>query len=276
MELDYSFIQEIPFDVYLEDTYQGQYLSSHFLADFRNCPLLYHQKLTGEILTDDTSAFQIGRATHALVLGGQEAFDEEYLVSSGPINPKTGEPYGKLTKAYRDWAAEQTKKIILANEFDFMLKLQEAVWSHPKAAELLDGCVCEGTIRAEYMGERVQIRMDAFNPASRAIIDLKTCDNLDFFRNDCLKYGYAEQMAFYREVFRIASGGYVASAWLIAVEKRVPYRCGVWKITPKVLDRAQAVNEQALVELKMCRDQDVWPTRYEDVRELDVSAEPRF
>lgn len=254
---DYPFIQAIPFDVYLEDAYQGLYLTSHFLSDFRLCPLLYRQKLNGEVIIDDTAAFQIGRATHALVLGGQDAFDEEYLVSAGPINPKTGEPFGKLTKAYKDWAATQTKKIILTNEFDFMSKLQEAVWAHPKAAELLDGCVCEGVVRTEYLGENVQIRMDAFNPNLKAIIDLKTCDNLDFFTNDCFKYGYAEQMAFYRDVFKAASGGIDTTAWLIAVEKRIPYRCGVWQVSDEMLAQAGKANECAIEELKSCREQDV-------------------
>ena len=267
---DYPFIQAIPFDVYLEDAYQGLYLTSHFLSDFRLCPLLYRQKLNGEVIIDDTAAFQIGRATHALVLGGQDAFDEEYLVSAGPINPKTGEPFGKLTKAYKDWAATQTKKIILTNEFDFMAKLQEAVWAHPKAAELLDGCVCEGVVRTEYLGENVQIRMDAFNPNLKAIIDLKTCDNLDFFTNDCFKYGYAEQMAFYRDVFKAASGGIDTTAWLIAVEKRIPYRCGVWQVSDEMLAQAGKANECAIEELKSCREQDVWPTRYEETRVLDV------
>ena len=267
---DYPFIQAIPFDVYLEDAYQGLYLTSHFLSDFRLCPLLYRQKLNGEVIIDDTAAFQIGRATHALVLGGQDAFDEEYLVSAGPINPKTGEPFGKLTKAYKDWAATQTKKIILANEFDFMTRLQEAVWAHPKAAELLDGCVCEGVVRTEYLGENVQIRMDAFNPNLKAIIDLKTCDNLDFFTNDCFKYGYAEQMAFYRDVFKAASGGIDTTAWLIAVEKRIPYRCGVWQVSDEMLAQAGKANECAIEELKSCREQDVWPTRYEETRVLDV------
>lgn len=266
---DYPFLQDIPFDVYLEDAYQGLYLTSHFLADFRQCPLLYRQKLNGEVQTDDTAAYQLGRATHALILGGQDVFDEEYLVSAGPINPKTGEPYGKLTKAYKDWAAAQTKKIILTNEFDFMQRLQESVWAHPKAAELLDECVREATVRTEYMGEKVQIRMNAFNPTLNAVIDLKTCDNLDYFTNDCFRYGYAEQMAFYHDVFATASGGVDLSAWLIAVEKRAPFRCGVWQVAANALARAKEINERAIAELQDCRRQDVWPTRYEEVRILD-------
>lgn len=267
--MDFSFIQNVPFNEYTQVAQQGQYLTSHFLADFRQCPLLYWQKLNGAAVIDDTTAFQIGRAAHSLVLGGKEAFDAEYLVSSGPINPKTGEPYGKQTKAFKDWAAEQEKVIITESEFDFLQQLQNSVWNHAKAMELLNGCYREGTVRSEYLGEPVQIRMDAFNPSNLTITDLKTCDNLDYFKNDCFKYGYAEQMAFYQEVFSLASGGVRPSVWLIAVEKRLPYRCGVWQISDALLEQAKANNERGIEELKACREQNVWPTRYEDVRTLE-------
>lgn len=48
---------------------------------------------------------------HCLILEGQAAFDEQYLVAGGPVNPKTGEPYGKATKAYAEWIAAQTREI---------------------------------------------------------------------------------------------------------------------------------------------------------------------
>lgn len=267
---DTTFIQNIPFDAYFADSMSGLYLTSHSLYDFRTCPLLYRQKMDGDAVIEDTAAFQTGRAVHSLVLGGQEAFDAEYLVSAGPINPKTGEPFGKLTKAFKDWASEQTKKIVLANEYEFMVKLRDSVWSHPCAAELLDGCITEGTVRVTYNGEPVQARMDAINPNTDAVVDLKTCDNIDYFRNDCFRYGYADQMAFYQEVLRIASG-VSPSMWLVAVEKRVPYRCGVWRISDALLEKAKAANERGIEELKVCRANGVWPTRYEDIRVLDES-----
>lgn len=268
---DLSFIQNIPFREYLAETYNGHYLTSHFLSDFRNCPLLYKQKLCGDIVVEDTAAFQIGRATHSLVLRGQESFETEYLVSEGPINPKTGESYGKASKAYKEWASAQSKIVLSPVEFEFIRKLQLAVWAHHKAEELLTGSCSEATVRAEYCGEPVQIRMDAFNPSADAIIDLKTCDNLDYFRNDCFRFGYINQMSFYREVFRVASGGVDTSTWLIGVEKREPYRCGVWQLSGNVLDKAQAQNEMALAELKSCHESGVWPTRYEEVRVIDDS-----
>ena len=42
---------------------------------------------------------------------GREAFDGQFLVADGPVNPKTGEPFGKATKAYAEWLSSQTCEI---------------------------------------------------------------------------------------------------------------------------------------------------------------------
>jgi hypothetical protein len=39
-----------------------------------------------------------------------------------------------------------------------------------------------------------------------------------------------------------------------------------------MLAQAGKVNELAIEELKACREQDVWPTRYEEPRVLDVQS----
>ena len=59
--------------------------------------------MTGEIEPGDSSAYQTGRAVHTLIFEGRAKFDAEFLISDGPVNPKTGECFGKLTKAYKEW-----------------------------------------------------------------------------------------------------------------------------------------------------------------------------
>ena len=113
----YPFIVDIPADEYHADAQAGHFLSSHLLGDFRSCPQLYRKKLSGEIKPSDSSAYQIGRAVHTLILEGCSKFDEEYLISSGPTNPKTGETFGKTTKAYKEWLAAQRRPIVSSEEF---------------------------------------------------------------------------------------------------------------------------------------------------------------
>ena len=269
----YPFIVDIPADEYHEAARRGEFLSSHLLGDFRACPRLYRKKMSGEIEPTDTAAYQTGRALHTLILEGRAKFDEEYLISSGPTNPKTGEPFGKTTKAYREWLASQKRPIVSSEDFGWMLKLQQSVALHPVANALLEHGRTEGTVRIALNGEPCQIRMDWFNPdfeGKPVIVDLKTCDNLSFFERDARKYGYPEQLAFYREAFKAASGGVAPDTYIIGIEKREPYRCGVWKLTDGLLDQSAATNQMAMSLLKECRRRNEWPTGYEELRIFDM------
>ena len=270
----YPFLVDIPADAYHESARKGRYLSSHLLNDFRKAPRLYRKKMTGEIEPGDSAAYQMGRAVHPLILEGRGKFDEEFLISEGPINAKTGEPFGKLTKAYREWAAAQSLPVVSGAEFNFMTQLQRSVWLHPVAAELLAEGVSEQTVRTNYCGEMCQIRMDWFRDSYNGqpvICDLKTCENLDYFESDCRKYGYPHQMAFYKRVLETASDGELKpDVYFIAVEKREPYRCGVWKLTDALLESCAVSNERAIEELRECRMTNSWPTRTEDLQILDV------
>ena len=268
------FFADIPSEEYHQAARDGKFLSSHLLGDFRRSPRLYQKKLNGEIEPTESAALTVGRAVHTLILEGRAKFDEEFLVTDGPVNPKTGEPFGKLTKAYREWAAAQTKDVVSGADFAFMSNLQQSVWTHPVASTLLDVGIAEQTVRATYFGEPCQIRMDWFRADydGRPIIcDLKTCDTLDYFESDARRYGYPQQCAFYREVLRTASNGeVVADCYLVAIEKREPFRCGVWKLTDGILESCAVENGRAITELRECRRANAWPTRTEDLRILDV------
>lgn len=113
----------IPAEEYHTASRSGQYMSSHLLADFRE----YRRKTSGEIASADTQSLALGRAAHCLTLEGRAAFDEQYLVAGGPVNPKTGEPYVRATKAYADWLASQTKEIVSQKDFGFIVKLRKSV-----------------------------------------------------------------------------------------------------------------------------------------------------
>jgi len=268
------FFADIPAGEYHQAARDGKFLSSHLLGDFRKSPRLYHKKLNGEIEPTESAALATGRAVHTLILEGRSKFDEEFLVTDGPVNPKTGEPFGKTTKAYREWAASQTKDVVGGADFAFMLKLRESVWAHPVARELLDEGISEQTVRCNYCGEPCQIRMDWFRSAFSgrpAICDLKTAQDLTYFESDARRFGYPQQMSFYREVLRSASNGEVeADCYLIGVEKSEPMRCGVWKLTDGLLQACACENERAIAELRECRRANAWPTRTEDMRVFDL------
>ena len=259
-----DFIIREPAAQYHEQSRSGKFLSSHQLGDFRESPAFFHKKMQGEIVESESPAYALGRAAHCLILEGKEVFNWEYSITDGPINPKTGEPYGKTTKAYTEWKNRLDCEVVSTKDYGFITKLQASVLAHPVASELLANGVPEGVVRAEYCGMPCQIRMDWFN-SEFGIVDLKTCDQLKWFESDCRRYGYINQMAFYRAVLREACGQNFP-VHIIAVEKNEPYATGVWKLMEEVLDSAERINEAAIRRLSECYGTNTWPTGYEEVR----------
>lgn len=242
------------------------HLSSHALADFRKCPLLHWKKKQGLVPDEDRPAYVLGRAAHVLILEGRERFDAEYAVG-GPVNPSTRQPYGPRTKAYAEWAEAQGKPVLTDEQYALIVNLTTGVRSHALAVELLSSGVPEGVVRAEYCGLPCQGRIDYFHP-ERGLIDLKTCDDLTWFEADARRYGYAHQFAFYLSLVKQATGEEVP-VHVVAVEKKEPFRCGVWLVHEQALAAARADNEAAIERLKQCEASGAWPSGYEERRVFD-------
>lgn len=243
------------------------FLTSHRLADFRRNPLLFRKKELGLVHDEDRPAYQIGRAAHMLILEGRQVFGKRYAVG-GPVNPKTGEIFGERTKAYAEWTEAQGKPVLTNEQNALVEQMAASVKDHQHAAELLADGVAEGVVRMDYIGTPCQSRMDWVHP-ERGLVDLKTCDNLDWLEMDARGYGYTNQLAFYRSMLAALLGEAVP-VFIVAVEKREPFRTGVWRIDEGTLTRAQRENEAAIRRLLVCRERDEWPTGYEEIRVLDV------
>ena len=241
----------------------GEYLSSHLLAAFRRCPREYQMRVRGEITVPDSAALRFGRAFHCLALEGDEAFASEYLIG-GPINPKTGKPFGADTKAARAAEEESGKAIVEVEDYGTMCAMDGALREHAVAQSVLHGTIREAVFRTNLQGVKCQARCDAVSES--AIADLKTTDDIDSFERDAKKYGYLHQLAFYADVASFGNARSV-TCYLIACEKRAPYRVGVWEMLLTPIDSAAAENRSAIRRLKAMMPGDAsWPTGYEERR----------
>jgi len=193
--------------------------------------------------------------------------DRDGKPTKAPVNPRTGKPYGPTSDKYRAWASALQADVITSDMAARIEAMHGSVQSHEIASRLLASGVAEGVIRTEYCGVPCQIRMDFLNPAE-GLVDLKTCDDLTWFEHDARRYGYPYQLSFYRSVFTAAVGE-EPPVYLVAVEKKEPFRCGVWRVGDDVLGIAKSENEQAIERLKKCYAQDRWPTGYEEMRTFD-------
>ena len=268
---------------------RGGNVSSHGLTgDFKKSPALYHAKVTGEIKDIDRPAYKPGRAAHSLILEGRKQFEKDFCWNS-PVNEKTGKPFGPTSKPYLEWAEGETREIITPDQLKLVEAMEKSVRKHEQASYLLSNGIAEGVIRVDlpalslnplvstkFVPVPCQIRMDYFN-FEEGLVDLKTCDDIDYFEPDSRRYRYIHQLAFYRSVI-VQKFDPKGEIWelgllpvrLIAVEKKPPHRVGVWRIGDYVLGVAQEENDILLAELEECRTNNVWPTRYEKERTLEM------
>ncbi len=265
--IDLGFLKREPDAAY--QAKRRDHLSSHALADFRRCPRTYRRKQLGLVREKDSAAFAFGRATHVRILEGVERFRAGFVVGP-PCDPKTGKAPDPRSKAHKAWVAAQTKPVVSEKDAAAIEQMNAAVRGHLFARELLSVGVAERVVRTGYCGAPCQAKIDWLNPVDgRGIVDLKTTRDLDGFERDVFRFGYDRQLAFYRELI-VEATGVELEAYLIAVEKDEPFRCGVWQFSRGLLDRAADENVALIEELKRCRERDAWPTRYESLRLLDA------
>ena len=245
----------------------NKFLSSHQLLDFMRCPWMYFKKHNGLIADKDSPAMLIGRAAHTRILEGRDVYESQFAMG-GPINPKTDRPYGSTTKKFMEWAVEQGKPVLSHDQVELVENMASGLSMNNEAVDLVLYGRAEGVVRTDYCGTPCQIRIDWTHP-HRGMVDLKTCEDLTWFEADARRWRYHNQLAFYQSVLAQVIDQFVP-VHIVAVEKKEPFRCGVWRLSENTLASARTENEAAIRRLVQCRNSGDWPTNYEEIRILDL------
>ena len=264
----------IPESRYHEDALTGKILSSGMLKEFRLCPAHYHALITGKARRSESDALRFGRAVHKLILEGDRAYRDAFMVG-GPINEKTGRAFGSESKTFEKWLEEyglERERTLTPGEAEDIVHMREAVRSHREAGLLLSSGWPELSARAELQGIPCQIRLDWLCPDGVAV-DLKTCSDIARFEADARRFGYLNQFAFYRDVAQAAGAGEVTVV-AVVLEKRQPFRVGVWRFPDDILAPYSAQNRTAIAALHCCRERGRWPTGYEGTRAFPPAGLP--
>lgn len=220
----------------------------------------------------DTPALALGRATHSAILEPW-VFAEGYCVAEDG----DGQPIRRdaRTKAYQEFlAAHEGQTILTRQEYDECRAMSDAVRSHPVAGPLLDEGRAEVTIRwtDPATGLDCKGRGDWLRP--KVLVDLKTARAIESrqFGGAAARYGYHAQLAMYRDGLR-AMGECIDQVLIIAVEKIAPYEVAVYSLgDDHALYAGQEEYQALLRRVAECRDAGRWPSRYEEIQELQLPA----
>jgi len=258
----YPFLIREPEEVY--HAMRGSHLTAHALAEFRHCPAQYRAYEVGLEPRPVSAAYLIGRAIHTLWLEGREAYQAAYQIGGEPRNKQTGKVMSPTSRVYKQWVESLDKPLIRESQSYTIEMVYASLCVHPVTRELFRDGVAEGVVRTDMFGHACQSRIDFIGryDGLDIVVDLKTADSLDGFESAAIEFEYIHQLAFYRKMI-INADGPDSAYYIVAVEKKFPYRVGVWNVPHYTLDMAEWDNTLALKELHECRESGVWPTRYE-------------
>jgi hypothetical protein len=133
----------------------------------QNEPLL-HATLLGKVPPqEDKPCFVSGRLAHMAVL--EPSRFRELVVTEGPINPRTGSPYGRDTKAFAEWQAENPHLTMVDPWIPAALDTMPAA-----VHKMMEEGEPELSVYQDLDGWQMKCRPDWINEKARKFWDLKS------------------------------------------------------------------------------------------------------
>lgn len=214
----------------------------------------------------ESLSIRLGSGTHALLFGQPVAlFDEPAKKGKGKA-PRNGEVWEAFKKAHPD------EVILNAKEMSRAKAIAGAIKSHEIASRLLfsPGVKFEETIFWKQGNRERRSTPDA--RGTGYIVDLKTtrCAEPERFSRDAIRYGYHAQLADYRLAVESLVGIKPKECFIIAVETVPPFAVTVLELTPRALDRGEALCRGWMERLLVCEANSHWPAYRECIEALDV------
>lgn len=259
-----SILTSVPGGEYLQASRDGTFIDGQTLALFRKCPLSFKLKTDGELEWEDYTDYDFVHAARCLILEGPAAFATKYMVSDGPLDDD-GLPRSKFHPRYIEWLSKQSKPVVSTENFQTIMKMRDSIVAHEGAKILLSEGRPDSTIRMVYEDVPCQVHLDWFSEW-HGIVELVICDKLDYYASSLsFDDDHKRSLALQRAMLSAAGGAEVPVS-IIAVEKKAPYRCGVWSVDVELLDKLSLENEQTLAKLRSSIDDNVWPSGFEETR----------
>lgn len=206
---------------------------------------------------EETRNMMIGSATHAAILE-PERYASYYVVARDADDRRC-----KAWNAAAKDVPGADERLLTGPEGLRIETMANAVRSNPHFAELLNaGGRAELSVFATdpETGVQVRIRLDWLTNDLRAL-DLKTTQDLrnDEFLRSVWDYRYHVQEAFYRDVFKWATGEELRDWRFGAIESTVPHVCSLVSLPPDLLLAGRIAYRRDLNRYAECLAKDQWP-----------------
>ncbi len=234
---------------------------SHLDSIAEKSPLHYwHKYLNPEREPDQpTAAMQKGSAIHLAIL-------EPHLVEKNMVCGLNVDRRSNENKAsWANFEAIHAGKIILkADDYDHVMKMRDAIHSHPVAAGMFTGGKSEQSVfsRDIETNALIKCRYDYMFGAAAAVVDLKktTDASEEGFGKSATDFRYDVQSAWYNHVTYCETGRYIDDWVFVAIEETAPYAIGVYTVAfDNMLRDAMATAMANFNQILMHKADGYWP-----------------
>ena len=233
----------------------------------------YHNHVLGNAEPFDSDPLRFGRAFHSYVLT-PDVFKGEYAIESEKLyqnildkanaeqkaaKRKPSDKFSKNLKAWKDYKAEieaMGGELLPADAYHQI----QAMASH-EALDVLKSPHMEFEISIfhEMMRTNCKARLDAYDPSTNTIYDLKTISEWNP-GGSIAQWSWHRQAAFYTDL-AIASGlarPGCKFAWIFC-KKSPPYEALCHTCEPEILEEGMKAYVLLLVKIHECRNSGEWP-----------------
>lgn len=258
--------------------HNGIGVSNSQLSDFAVTPKKFHYNHIMGNKDMSSEAMDIGDLVHKAILEPHlvhETYvsDAELLEKVYALKPDSKSP--RATKHYKELILEYEvlgKKVLKDEHFDMMRKMVDAVYSHPRAKNMLSNGMAEKCLYATDPETGLVLRGKAdFILIDGIIIDVKTTAsaNPDEFSKSIWNYRYHVQAAFYLHLARLAIGEQFKDFVWICLEKTKPFDdMAIYTPDEGTLDFGQQMFRKNLNELAKCYQTNKWPGYSNNIEQI--------
>jgi hypothetical protein len=227
------------------------------LSKFAKSPAHYLEARTHD--SQQTGPMERGSALHAVVLGTAQ-------VIAYPGKTRSG----KAWEAFE--AQHQGKHILTGNAYERVMGMAEAVWSDPRAKDLLygNGVVYEHTLRTEMYGKHCRATPDVRSPDYLAELKTTATSEPEQFMRHAVRMLYHGQLAFYLQACAAARIKVQRDAYVIAVEANPPHPVVVFQQTEQCIEMGERAIRLWIERLRSCEAAGFFPGYVQSVVTWDI------
>lgn len=203
------------------------------------------------------------------VLEGKK-FDDMVAVAPDEVLGSNGT---RNTKAFKEWAANQTGVVITADQRDVYRRMLDAIYGNDSAYSLFQRTTgTQASIFFEIDGHKLKTRPDA-EIEGELWWDLKTTSsNWDRIYRSAIDYGYAEQAWLYTESAK-AIGYPDFRMPFVFVQTMAPYACRVFTLPDEMVAAAGRRMLSVMEQVRLRRSTGLYrPAECEQITEMFVPA----